>query len=417
MRAHSLESSPLPVLHTSSAVLGLEPGATLPGRSTDDSEILAAVARWAAEYLPRPHPELGRSGHVCPWVQASMAQGLFFLTIHRGETDPERLLPTFVGLQEQLLAMEPSQGRAATLKTIVNVFPEVPNEDAARIINAIHERLKRYFVDRGMMLGEFYADCDKEGLRNPAFRPLRSPIPLLVIRMMVPTDIAFLSDRPEYIKAYLKRFGAQGCNEAFSYLDNNRARISPERAALLLQTVHEAYPDLETRLPSKDRVTGLYTVDHLLKRLDAEIERQQLVGDESKRPPRISCCVLVFGLRDFEAHLEAGGSGTEAMLHFEVSRRAREALRAENILVSYGRNRFAVLIVDIPEEFIPAVAERLRARLEEKPFSCAGRNVDFSVAFGAAEVAITASTPAEAARETLARADAEFQRALTTRNR
>jgi hypothetical protein len=42
------------------------------------------------------------------------------------------------------------------------------------------------------------------------FRPLQAPIPLIAIRNMVPTDIAFLYDEESYVRAYLEKFGKRG---------------------------------------------------------------------------------------------------------------------------------------------------------------------------------------------------------------
>jgi len=52
-------------------------------------------------------------------------------------------------------------------------------EDTVRVA---HERCKPNFVERGLMLGEFWSGNDSPGVHNPEFRPLDSPVPLLVIR-------------------------------------------------------------------------------------------------------------------------------------------------------------------------------------------------------------------------------------------
>jgi hypothetical protein len=65
------------------------------------------------------------------------------------------------------------------------------------------------------MLGEFHPTNLSPGLRNAAFRPLRSSTPLLVIRHMVESDIDFLTrslDPPQIriqsLKAYLQFLGS-----------------------------------------------------------------------------------------------------------------------------------------------------------------------------------------------------------------
>jgi Cys-tRNA(Pro)/Cys-tRNA(Cys) deacylase len=58
------------------------------------------------------------------------------------------------------------------------------------------------------MVGEFHAaPPDKRGLWNPEFRPLWSPVPMLVIRHMVPTDVLFLKDDARLFREYARIYG------------------------------------------------------------------------------------------------------------------------------------------------------------------------------------------------------------------
>ena len=62
-------------------------------------------------------------------------------------------------------------------------------------------------LDRGLMLGQFHPLPPAEGgLWNPDFRPLRSPVPLLAIRQMVPSDLPFLTGEVEFLDSYLRVF-------------------------------------------------------------------------------------------------------------------------------------------------------------------------------------------------------------------
>jgi hypothetical protein len=56
------------------------------------------------------------------------------------------------------------------------------------------------------MIGQFYPGCEEPGIRNPVFRPLRSPLALLAIRYMVSSDFPFLAKKTEWIEEYLKKF-------------------------------------------------------------------------------------------------------------------------------------------------------------------------------------------------------------------
>lgn len=169
-----------------------------------------AIVSWAEEYLCRPHPELGRPGPVCPYVQAAMSKGLLFLAVVRGSDFSRReVVDRMAGFRDRFLDLPPrSMEGDAALKTILILFPDLPQGKVPELIDATQEELKPRFVQEGLMIGEFHAGPpDKGGLWNPDFRPLESPLPMLVIRHMVPTDFAFLRHERGFMEAYLDAYG------------------------------------------------------------------------------------------------------------------------------------------------------------------------------------------------------------------
>lgn len=209
---------------------------SLAGHSLADTRALLHVARWSKEFLTEPHAELGRSGHVCPYVSATMREQRYLLTVLNGAATRERETDRLIlRLGRHFTELEPRAGRAAQKKTIVILFPDLPEDRAGELINAMHQRLKPHFLRAGMMLGEFYRESDKPGLHNPHFRPLRSDVPLLVIRAMLPQDIAFLSDQARFVRAYLRNFKARGCAEIQGYVERQGASLSDTERAVLLE--------------------------------------------------------------------------------------------------------------------------------------------------------------------------------------
>lgn len=207
----------------------------LPGRSLADTRALQHVAQWSRDFLTNPHPELGRPGHVCPYVGATLREERYFLTVlHQAATRERETDRVILRLGRHFSELEPRQGRAAQKKTIVILFPDLPAERVGELINGMHRRLKPHFLRAGMMLGEFYRESDKPGLHNPAFRPLRSEVPLLVIRAMLPQDIVFLSDEARFVRAFLRTFGARGCAELQSYVERAGASLTDSQRATLL---------------------------------------------------------------------------------------------------------------------------------------------------------------------------------------
>jgi hypothetical protein len=169
---------------------------------------LAKIVAWAREYLCRPHGELGRKGPVCPYAQTSLDRGTFYLAVHPGTPDAAEVAKTLDGYRDWFPRLVSPPGVSAQYRTILVLFPDLPDAEAARVIDAAQETLKPEYVSDGLMVGEFYpGPPPKAGLWNPAFRPLGSPVPLLAIRHMVPTDFPFLRDDRLQLAAYLERFG------------------------------------------------------------------------------------------------------------------------------------------------------------------------------------------------------------------
>ncbi|MBB5084069.1 DUF6875 domain-containing protein [Nonomuraea endophytica] len=168
---------------------------------------LRAVATWAREYLCEPLQDLGRRGPVCPYAQGSIDRRRFYLTVRLGT-------PTTVA--EIVAAMEPYRSWFAQLApgrcpeslhtAVLVLFPGV--RDHLALIDAAQSRLKDHYVSHDLMIGEFHpGPPDKGGLWNPELRPLAGPVPMLVIRHMVPTDLPFLVGDPGHLAAYRELHG------------------------------------------------------------------------------------------------------------------------------------------------------------------------------------------------------------------
>ncbi|MGQ0837733.1 DUF6875 domain-containing protein [Actinokineospora sp.] len=172
---------------------------------------LAAIVDWAHRYLARPHESLGRKGNVCPFVQPSIDRGQFYLAVYPGRPDtPDEVARALLPYRDWFLALAPKGQPTAQLTTILILFPDLTTADLDRIIDGTQESLKSEYVERGLMIGEFHdGPPAKGGLWNPDFRPLRSPVPLLAIRHMVPTDFPFLQGKHDHMMAYLRQFAAQ----------------------------------------------------------------------------------------------------------------------------------------------------------------------------------------------------------------
>ena len=66
------------------------------------------------------------------------------------------------------------------------------------------------------MIGLFEPNSQAEGLLNPAFRPLRSPVPALAIRMLVEQDAPFVVRNPLLAPVYIAKFPFAGTRRLLS---------------------------------------------------------------------------------------------------------------------------------------------------------------------------------------------------------
>ncbi|MER7672772.1 DUF6875 domain-containing protein [Kitasatospora sp. NPDC096128] len=175
----------------------------------------AEVLDWARQFLTTAHPDLGRSGPVCPYTQPSLRRGLFHLAVADadagGGEGTGADLPALVGeLREhydRLLARLDEEGDRELL-TVLLVLPRLDRADSTAL-DELQRKAKDEFVEQGLMIGQFHPVCEEPGLWNGAFRPLRAPVPLLAVRKLLVFDLPFLVGDQSHLTHYLARFAPQ----------------------------------------------------------------------------------------------------------------------------------------------------------------------------------------------------------------
>ncbi|MGO4618276.1 DUF6875 domain-containing protein [Nocardia sp. 2YAB30] len=164
----------------------------------------AELRRWTREYLCQPHPDLGRRGPVCPYTSHAIARRYLWAAFFDGrDIDTQRLTAIIDDVYDLFPALPPRDPPDSLYKAVLAVFPDLT--EYADIDTVQHDQKTR-FVDKGLMLGQFYPGCTTPGLHNPAFPALDAPLPMLAVRHMAPTDFAFLKSRREWIDTYFKIF-------------------------------------------------------------------------------------------------------------------------------------------------------------------------------------------------------------------
>jgi hypothetical protein len=209
----------------------------------DTLRSLVDVAHWLDEHVSRENPRVGRTGDVCPWTRRASELGELSLTLC-AVREPRALDATLLQLKDELTDGDAGMYAGSVFRSVVAVFPWRDREIEGQIVEA-HHRLKPAFLAQRLMLGEFYPSCQKPGLRNPSYRPLQSPWPLLVIRPMVEADLEFLLDRDEFVAAYLRAHGRRGAARLAQILDERSATLGMDRVRGLWHMLrsHEVDPE------------------------------------------------------------------------------------------------------------------------------------------------------------------------------
>lgn len=169
---------------------------------------LTKVSYWVNDFLAKSNAGLGRSGAVCPYVQYSNEHKFFKVGIFEHlEPKQQMVIDIIRTLKDKFITMEPISEKEKKFKAITILFPNLKNDEISHIIDGVQLLLKPEFVQQGLMIGQFYENCQQGGLRNADFRPLQSPVPLIAIRYMVETDWPFLAGDQLLEKAYETNFG------------------------------------------------------------------------------------------------------------------------------------------------------------------------------------------------------------------
>lgn len=177
----------------------------------------AQLLKWLREFIGAPHPDLGRPGSICPFVPGALSMDtIWFAEVTEAEPTEDSIGEVIKECRNVFLATEPCNAPESINKAFLVAFPTLVTRGAegTALVDRVQYLLKPYFVDQGMMLGEFHSLNESPGLRNPDFRPLRSPVPMLAMRLMVASDLPFMirdqysnSERAAFLRSYLYRLG------------------------------------------------------------------------------------------------------------------------------------------------------------------------------------------------------------------
>ena len=169
-----------------------------------------AIAGWVRGYLMRPHPELGRPGHVCPFTAQAARLSLVRIGVSpHGGGDQTGILATMNDALRAFDAM-PCKRSTRVFRTVIVAFPGCADAAGIAALKRVQNAMRHQSIVWAKMIGLFEPGSRDEGLLNPKFRPLRSPVPALAIRMLVEQDAPFVMRNPLLAPIYLAKFPLAG---------------------------------------------------------------------------------------------------------------------------------------------------------------------------------------------------------------
>ena len=173
----------------------------------DFASTLETVEEWLTEYISASHPEIGRTGPICPFVAPSRKNRTMEIRLRlAGHAPTLDLIEEIARSSLREYELTTWQGRNPMLRAMVVALPDLRSEDT-ELLDQAHARVKDTFVAQGLMIGQFHENCEVTAARNPRFTVSKAPLPLFAIRAIALHDVFFLSERPHWFQQYRERFG------------------------------------------------------------------------------------------------------------------------------------------------------------------------------------------------------------------
>jgi hypothetical protein len=164
--------------------------------SVSDADLRATFEvglAWMRRFIMRPHPGLGRKGAVCPFAEpAHEERAMYFCALNAGGMN----FDLFIEIMARLPALYRRvagnlSGRSDLLSLCV--FPtDLPAQSYYKFIDCAHSILKPFYMNAGLMLGEFHPHSSVRGARSDRIFAMRADVPLFVVRAIASHDILFI---------------------------------------------------------------------------------------------------------------------------------------------------------------------------------------------------------------------------------
>lgn len=186
--------------------------------SAAEDKALTDMFGWTRSFLMSTHPELGRTGDVCPFTaRGARLDTLRFGVSGAGPGDFHRAAAEMFATFEQFDAID-HPDRQGVFRAILVAFPQCDSAEGRQMLLDVQKHLRPHSLRQARMMGLFHTETEAEGLWNPGFRPLRSPVPILALRALVEQDSIFVLRHPLLAPTYLMKFKLAGGRRIVNHL-------------------------------------------------------------------------------------------------------------------------------------------------------------------------------------------------------
>ena len=200
---------------------------------------------WLKRFIMQTHADLGRKGAVCPFARpAHEARALHFCALDVGEMNFDVFIDVMMRLTSFYNQFAGTMSMRSDLLSLC-VFPiNLRAESYYKYIECAHAMLKPFYMNAGLMLGEFHPLSAARGAHSETIFPMRSDMPIFVIRSIALHDILFidresgaLAIRIHELECYLHTVGTM-------LPPGEAARIKNRIEALKFHLLGKEYTDL-----------------------------------------------------------------------------------------------------------------------------------------------------------------------------
>jgi hypothetical protein len=186
---------------------------------------LLELAEWVNAYPMNSHPDLGRPGPVCPFTRLAKKHDTIRLRLSPATPDDEEEAFGLLHRGFDEIDEIPAKREAKLLRVLVAGFPNCDSDEGVAMLLRAQRRLRFRAMLRFRMMGFMHPRSESEGLWNPAFRPLRAPMPVIAIRYLVEQDAPFIARQHLQWAPYLLRYGLRGARRLH---DVRRGKAVPD---------------------------------------------------------------------------------------------------------------------------------------------------------------------------------------------